>query len=187
MILLIKKLEHNNCYLAVIDLSAADEVAAWSNDIEMSLKTGDISDMINLETQKTYLENMNNSTRYGFYIVDKKSNQVIGIARLMRINWINRNAVMGIFIGDKKNRKSGFGTEASEMILDFAFNILNLRNVMTEVFSFNEGSSSLCKKIGMKEIGRRRKAIIYGKHEYDEVYFDILDEEFEKTSIIKFD
>lgn len=180
-----RKLVGEKCYLAPLDTSEADIVAKWSNDMEMSIKTGDISDIITYNHQKDYLEGMNGPSGYAFYIVEKSTDKVIGIARLMRINFIYRNAVMGMFIGEKSNRNHGIGTEAGNLLLDFAFNVLNLINVMVEVFSFNEASLKLCKKCGFKEIGRRRNAIIYGKHQYDEVFLDILNEEFQNSRIEK--
>lgn len=179
----LKKLIGEKCFLAPVDGSETERVATWSNDIDIAIKTGDISDMVSFEQQKKYLEGMNNSSGYAFYIVDKNKNEVIGIARLMRINFINRNAVMGMFIGEKDNQNRGVGTESTKLLLDFAFNVLNLRNIMVEIFSFNEGSLRMCKKCGFKEIGRRRKAIIYGKKEYDEVFMDILSEEFKDSTI----
>lgn len=175
----LRKLIGEICYLSPIDNREAEKVAKWSNDIDIAIRTGDISDMITYEIQKSYLEGMNSSRGYGFYIVRKEDDEVIGIGRLMRINFINRNAIMGMFIGEKSDRNRGIGTEATKLLLDFGFNILNLRNIMIETFSFNEAAIKACKKCGFKEIGRRRKSIIYGKHEYDEVFMDMLSEEFE--------
>ena len=181
----LKKLVGDNCYLSPVDAAETERVANWSNDIEVAIRTGDISDMITYEAQKRYLKNMNNNTGYAFYIIRKDVNEVIGIARLMRINFINRNAVMGMFIGERNHRSKGIGTEATKLLLDFGFNILNLRNIMIETYSFNEAAIKACKKCGFKEIGRRRSAIIYGNNEYDEVFMDILNEEFEDSIIYK--
>ncbi|WP_425448839.1 GNAT family N-acetyltransferase [Dethiothermospora halolimnae] len=180
----LRKMIGDNCYLSPVDGKEADKVAKWSNDIEVALKTGDISDMITYELQKEYLKNMNNRG-YGFYIVRKEDDEVIGIARLMRVNLINKNAMMGMFIGQKDNRSNGIGTEATKLLLDFGFNVINLRNIMIETFSFNKAAMKACKKCGFKEIGRRRKSIIYGENEYDEVFMDILNDEFKDSKINK--
>ena len=124
----LKKLVGDKCFLSPIDTSEAEVVAKWSNDIEVAVKTGDISDMITYEQQKSYLESMNNRGGYGFYIVDKSKDEIIGVTRLMRINFISRNAVMGIFIGESDNRNRGIGTEAAKLLLDFGFNVLNQRS-----------------------------------------------------------
>ncbi|MEA4964036.1 GNAT family N-acetyltransferase [Lutispora sp.] len=103
----------------------------------------------------------------------------------MRINFINRNAIMGMFIGERSDRNQGVGTEVTKLLLDFGFNILNLKNIMIETYSFNEPAMKVCQKCGFKEIGRRRKSVIYGNNEYDEVFMDILSEEFQDSIIDK--
>jgi RimJ/RimL family protein N-acetyltransferase len=54
---------------------------------------------------------------------------------------------------------------------------------MIETYSFNEPAMKVCRNCGFKEIGRRRKSIIYGNNEYDEVFMDILNEEFQGSII----
>jgi len=181
----LRKIIGERCYLSPVDSKETEKVAKWSNDIEVALKTGDISDMINYDLQKEYLEGMNNSRGYGFFIGRKEDDEFIGIARLMRINFINRNAIMGMFIGEKSDRNKGIGTEAAKLLLDFGFNVINLRNIMIETFSFNKAAMKVCTKCGFKEIGRRRKSIIYGNKEFDEVFMDILNDEFEGYVINK--
>jgi len=182
----LRKLVGQKCYLSPVDASQTEKVAKWSNDIEVAIRTGDISDMITYDIQRGYLEGMNNDRGYGFFINRKDDDEVIGIGRLMRVNYINRNAVMGMFIGESNDRSQGIGTEATKLLLDFGFNALNLRNIMIETYSFNEAAIQACKKCGFKEIGRRRKAIIYGNKEYDEVFMDMLSEEFQESIIFFF-
>ncbi|MEG0775371.1 GNAT family protein [Clostridium sp.] len=181
----LRKLVGKKCYLSPVDSSETEKVAKWSNDIEVAIRTGDISDMITYEAQRGYLENMNSNRGYGFFIVRENDDEVIGIGRLMRIDFINRNAVMGMFIGERTDRNTGIGSEATKLLLDFGFNILNLRNIMIETYSFNEAAIKTSLKCGFKEIGRRRKSIIYGNKEYDEVLMDMLNEEFQDSIISK--
>jgi len=49
---------------------------------------------------------------------------------------------------------------------------------MLKCFSFNERAIASYRKIGFKEIGRRRNNVILKGVEYDDVYMDILDDEF---------
>lgn len=180
---MLRKIVGEKCYLSPVDTNHTEVIAKWSNDIEIAIRTGDLADMITVETQKEYLENMTNDTGYGFYIVSLTDDQVIGIGRLMRINFIHRNAVLGIFIGNSENRNKGIGTEATKLLLDYGFNVLNLKNIMLETYSFNERAINAFKKCGFTEIGRRRKAILYGNQEFDLVLMDILAEEFHDSII----
>ncbi|MCF7815351.1 MAG: GNAT family N-acetyltransferase, partial [Candidatus Cloacimonetes bacterium] len=91
----------------------------------------------------------------------------------------------GIFIGNKNYWGKGYGSEALSLLLDYGFNILNLNNIMLETFSFNERALKSYKKVGFKEIGRRRQAIIMGGKKYDEILLDILAEDFESPFIKK--
>lgn len=180
----LRKIIGGSIYLSPVDDRLTEKVAKWSNDLEVAIRTGDISDKITYEVQREYLKGMNNGG-HAFYIVAKENNEAVGIARLMRVNLINRTATMGMFIGEKNNRNKGMGTEATKLLLDFGFNVLNLKNIMIETFSFNERAIQACKKAGFKEIGRRRKAITYGTKEFDEVYMDILSDEFNDSIIMK--
>lgn len=47
-----KKLIGEKCYLSPVDDSQAEKVGKWSNDIEVAIRTGDITDMISYEQQK---------------------------------------------------------------------------------------------------------------------------------------
>jgi len=55
----LKKLVGDKCYLSPVDDILADKVAQWSNDLRVSLRTGDISDMITVDAQREYLNSMN--------------------------------------------------------------------------------------------------------------------------------
>ena len=64
------------------------------------------------------------------------------------------------------------------LLMRYAFNYLNMRNIWLRVFAFNERGIASYRKLGFQEIGRRRKAIPREGREHDLVFMDILDEEF---------
>lgn len=179
----LKKLIGDNCYLSPISPEDSEIVAKWSNDLDVAINTGDASNMITFDLQKSYIEG-SIKNGYGFLIIRKDNDEPVGTCRLKQIDLINRRAELGIFIGEKSCWNMGIGTEAIRLILDFGFNIINIRNIMLEVYSFNARAIKAYEKCGFKEIGRRRKSKIIGNKEYDEVFMDILAEEF-KGSIVK--
>ncbi len=69
------------------------------------------------------------------------------------------------------------------MLLDYGFNYLNLNNIMLTVKSFNERAINCYQKVGFKEIGRRRKSYFLNGKYYDDIYMDILAEEFKESYI----
>jgi RimJ/RimL family protein N-acetyltransferase len=64
------------------------------------------------------------------------------------------------------------------MLLDYGFNLLNLKNIMMGMFSFNERALACYRRVGFKGIGRRRQARIIGGKKYDLVLMDMLADEW---------
>ena len=86
-------------------------------------------------------------------------------------------------IGNKEFWSRGYGTEALGLLLDFAFAILNLNNVLLEVHAFNTRAIRCYEKVGFKVVGRRRESrLVAGKH-YDRIIMDILAREFQGGSL----
>ena len=54
---------------------------------------------------------------------------------------------------------------------------------MLGTFEFNRRSMACYKKVGFKEIGRRRQARIIAGKKYDEIMMDILAEEFQSKFV----
>jgi RimJ/RimL family protein N-acetyltransferase len=86
--------------------------------------------------------------------------------------------MLGIVIGEKAYWNKGFGQEATRLLLDFGFNLLNLNSVILGTFAFNQRAIAAYRKVGFKEIGRRREGRILAGKKYDVIFMDILAEEF---------
>lgn len=176
-----KKLVGENIYLSprTTDPEDIEQFTKWLNDFETTDYVGGSGAIISLNGEKQYLEeNQNNSNDICFLIIESKTDKFIGTVGIEKINDISRTGTLGIFIGDKEARNKGYGTEAINLLLDFAFNYRNLNNVILGLMEFNQRALACYKKCGFKEIGRRRKNnFINGKY-YDSIYMDILAEEF---------
>ena len=96
----------------------------------------------------------NRNTDIVFAIVTKKG-KIIGTMGIHRIQWKDRVATTGALIGDKRYQDKGYGTEAKMILLNYAFNTLNLRKICSEVIDFNQRSQAYLKKCGYKEEGRK--------------------------------
>lgn len=87
-----------------------------------------------------------------FTIVDQQ-NTPIGYTFLASVNWTNRTAYFGIIIGEKFQQGKGNGKEATELILSYSFNILNLNKIILEVSKDNEKAINLYKKLNFIQEG----------------------------------
>lgn len=177
-----KKVIGDRLYLSPINLEDADTYCHWINDMSTSLPLGNASMLIGIEQEKDFLKSL--SSGYNFAIIDKATDRLLGNVSLFEVNQLHRTATAGIFIGNPDNRGKGYGKEALTLILDFAFNILNINNVMLRVFAFNEIGLSSYKSVGFKVIGVRRQAYFVGGKYFDEYLMDYLAEDF-KGSYLK--
>jgi RimJ/RimL family protein N-acetyltransferase len=90
------------------------------------------------------------------------------------VDHYNRTATFGILIGEKDCWGKGYGTEATRLVLDYAFTGLGLHNVMLNVFANNERAIRAYRRAGFREIGRRRQAHRTGGDLEDVVFMDCL-------------
>ncbi len=103
--------------------------------------------------------------------------KLIGTVGLHRINWVSRNCYFAIAI-DKEYWNRGIGTEATRLILKYAFEHLNLHKVLLEVYEYNERAIRVYEKVGFKVEGRLRKnRYLKGKY-YDVIVMGLLQEEY---------
>jgi RimJ/RimL family protein N-acetyltransferase len=170
------------CYLSPIDPDDAPIYAEWLNDPELALLTQIVPRIISLPAEREWLEKFSKDP-HQFAIVDSASNELIGGCGLKDVDLVNRTALMGIFLGNKEYWGRGYGEEATRLLVDFAFSLVNLRSVMLEVFEFNPRAIRCYEKVGFKHVGRRRCAKLIGGECYDELLMDILAEEFESTLV----
>lgn len=103
----------------------------------------------------------------------------IGNAGLLELDHQHGVAEFGILIGEKDCWDRGYGTEATRLILDYAFSVLGLHNVMLSVYDFNLRGIRAYEKAGFKVIGRRRQALRLGHKRHDVILMDALATEFE--------
>lgn len=181
-----KKLIGQKVSLAPVTPDLADKWAEWLTDLEVSIPLGDEAYMsLTPDGMRKDIGGIGPHDHI-FSIVANDGDVPIGRCLLFHVDLINRSANLGIFIGDKAYWSKGCGREAVTLLLDYAFNLLNLNSVMLGVFSFNERAIQCYRSAGFKEIGRRRQArLIAGKY-HDGILMDILAEEFKGNVISQY-
>jgi RimJ/RimL family protein N-acetyltransferase len=114
-----------------------------------------------------------------FTIFELENLTMIGECSLRGIDHRHGTATFGILIGRKEYWSHGYGTEATRLMLDYAFRFLNLHNVKLRTAGFNTRGQRAYQKAGFKEMGRRRSSILLGGKRYDDIYMDCVADEFE--------
>lgn len=117
----------------------------WRNDIEVMQYTNPTLDVFTYADTERFVNSV---------IEEISANKLIGVTSLINMDYVNRNAECIIDIGDKNYWSKGFGGEAFNLLLDFAFKELNLHKVYLRVFSFNVRAIKLYQKLGFVEEGK---------------------------------
>jgi RimJ/RimL family protein N-acetyltransferase len=180
-----KKLTGERIYLSPVDTADAEMFTKWLNDIEITRNLGMSHMQTTLSGEIKSLERLAQEQVYS--IVTLEGDRLLGNCGLHGIDEVNCTAELGIFIGEKADHGKGYGTEAIRLLLDYGFHILNLNNIMLKLFSYNTAGYRCYCKCGFQEIGRRRNARRIGGQYYDEIYMDILAEEFGISAISALD
>lgn len=177
-----KKLEGKQVYLSPINLEDCETYTRWINDLNTTVRLGNASATISLYSEKAFLENMVKEQNQ-FAIIKKEDDQLLGNCGLLEVNHIHNTSKVGLFIGEDANRGKGYGTEALSLLLSYSFKVLNLNNIMLQVFAFNENAIGAYKKLGFREIGKRSQSYLLDGTYYDEIYMEILAKDFKGPQI----
>lgn len=170
------KIVGTRLYLSPINSEDAPIYVKWLNDKTVSENLGCDTNVATLDGEREWIRKNQNS--YNFAIVLKENDELIGNCSFVEIDLVHRNATLGIFIGDEKNRGKGYGKEAIKLLLEYGFNNLNLNNVMLSVFSFNKKAIKVYESLGFKKFGIRHKSHYFKGQFYDEIQMELLKDEY---------
>lgn len=119
-------------------------------------------------------------SRYAFAIRLHYSDELVGILEIDSVEWTHGSAWLAIGIGSAAHRGKGYGTEAMQIALKFAFHELNLRRLQLTVFSYNEAAVHLYEKLGFTREGTFREALKRDGQFFDMYLYGMLVNEWQQ-------
>ncbi|MBZ0301118.1 MAG: GNAT family N-acetyltransferase [Anaerolineae bacterium] len=126
-----------------------------------------------------WLDSVSKSHReftFGIRLLD--TDELIGWTQLDGIDWVHHTSALGIGIGSRAFWDGGYGTEAMRLLLNFAFDELNLHRVFLTVFSYNARAIHLYDKLGFRHEGTYREHLQRDGQRYDMLLYGILSREW---------
>ena len=103
---------------------------------------------------------------------------LIGEIRLDRVDLRDRRASLAIGIEDTTQLGKGLGSEAIDLALGYAFNVLKLHRVSVRVVEYNSRAIRAYQKCGFVIEGRERESAFIDGIWHDDVMMAILDHEY---------
>ncbi len=151
----------------------------WINDPAVVRTLGEGLRPLLLEDEQQWYERSVGATNdVTFQIYVRSGWRPIGTTAIVGMDQRHGTANFGIMVGEKDCWDQGYGTEATRLVLDYAFNVLGLHNIMLSVYDFNHRGVRAYEKAGFKVIGRRRQALRLGHERHDVIFMDALATEF---------
>lgn len=135
--------------------------------------------MIKKQYEKLEKQIEEDKNMYYFTIRAREDDRLIGKASIERIEWSNGNAFLRVGIGAAEDRRKGFGTQALNMLLRFAFAELNLFRLGAVVPEYNAGAIALLQKAGFVQEVCRRKSLERDGRRWDLYVSGLLSEEWQ--------
>lgn len=111
-------------------------------------------------------------------ICECSSNQPVGMTAFYRIDYVSRAAIFFLAIYDSTKWHHGYGFEATKLMVDYAFNILNLNRIQLHVASENPKAVSIYEKCGFIKEGTLREAMYHNDRYVDFYVMAILRSDF---------
>ena len=169
-------LKGNQFHLRTLTVSDAEgNYKKWLNDQEIVQFNSHGRFPMTTEKLIAYINSTSSSTNtIVLAIIDTNTNSHIGNISLQSINWIDRNAEIAFLLGEKSFWGKGIMNEAGSILLDHAFNVLNLHRVYCGTSEENIGMQKLAEKLGMVKEGKRKEAIFKNGNYYDIIEFGIV-------------
>jgi diamine N-acetyltransferase len=170
-----------NVALGPLRRDLAADYARWMNqpDVRRGLVYRGISTQQSQE--KWVEENLEASAKRDpdvveFTVYDCSDATPVGTAGLLGIIHAHAVAEFGIYLGERRGR--GLGTEATRLVLDYAFHVLHLRNVLLEVLDWNVAGLAAYERAGFRRVGIRRGAVMSRGRPTDVVIMDAVPQDF---------
>jgi len=154
----------------------------WGEDAEY-LRNVDTEIALPKNKEQLAEEGKSSHTEIFFTLKTIQDNRLIGLICIHSIEWNNRTGLLAIGIGDSTNRGKGYGTEALQLILRYAFHEANLDRVGLEVIEYNIGGLKAYERVGFQLEGRKRSAVYRDGKRYDVIVMGILRNEWESHLI----
>lgn len=172
-------LEYANTRLRPLRLDDVDNCLSWLNDREVTKYLTNYLPITRMAEEK-FLRRIDESPSDIVFAVETLDGTYLGNAGLHRIDHRLQRAELGIVIGNKQYWGKGHGSEAVMLLLQYAFEDLNLHRVYLHVLADNQRAIRCYSKCGFVREGVLRRHQFSCGQFVDLVVMGVLREEFQQ-------
>ena len=125
----------------------SEDYLSWLNDPEVTDYL-ELEQGYTIEALEKFLKGVEEKEILFWAIIIKENNKHIGNIKIDPVNFKHGLCEYGILIGDKNEWGRGYAKEASLIVIDYCFKVLNLRKMTLGVVESNINAVKLYKKMG---------------------------------------
>lgn len=166
-------LKGEHIYLRALELKDLDFLYQLENNPDIWEVSGTITPY-SKHVLKQYLENAHRDiydVKQLRLCISTLNDKVIGLIDLFDFDPKNHRAGIGIVIENSKDRNKGVGAEAISLLCNYAFSVLDLRQLYANVIDDNLASIHLFKKMNFERIGVKKDWIFFNGIYKDEILY----------------
>jgi len=169
--------------LELLSIHHIDHIMGWINDLLVTRNFQRFGAGVPREEELQFISRISVSdTDRVFSLFDAETGSYIGQAGLNQISWENKLGRLALIISQGSQRQ-GYGRNAIETILTYAFAELKLNKVWLMVYETNERSRRIYGKAGFKEEGLLREEYFWHGEYHNMVRMAVLKNEWELIKV----
>jgi diamine N-acetyltransferase len=162
--------------LMVLDLQ-------WANDFAVTVHHGQQPHPVTPEMVAARYERISHTPdELWFFIYERATLQPIGTTFFSAMDRVNRTAEFNISIGATECWGKGYGSESTQLMLTYAFDVLGFHAIWLRVIGSNERAIRTYRRAGFRDAGRLRQAHRIGQQAYDLLYMDCLTTDYQRPA-----
>ena len=166
-------------HLRAIERGDIPTFVRWFNDPEVRAYLEVYLPMSQAAEEQWFEQQLTNQSSH-ILGIETADGKLIGNTGLHAINWKDRKAELEIVIGEKDYWGKGYGGDAIEALLTFAFQQMNLHRIYLHVYAYNVRAQRCYARCGFCEEGRLREAHFHDGVYHDEFVMGLVREDFLK-------
>lgn len=170
-------LENTDIKLRALEPSDIDILYKWENS-EESWEVSNTNSPFSRYILNKYLEaahkDIYENKELRLVIARKKDDLPIGLIDLFDFDPFHARAGVGILVAEEKDRHLGYGKQALECLVNYAFNVLKFHLLYANIAASNTASKALFSSLGFENSGVKKDWLRTMKGREDELYYQLI-------------
>ena len=171
-------LKGENIVLRAVEPKDAELIFEWENNTDNWQVSNTLSPF-SRDTIQMYIEiaqkDIFENKQLRLMIDSKDTLKTIGAVDLFDFDPFNQRAGIGILINDIADRRKAYASDALETLIDYASNILALKQLYCNIGVNNKSSINLFEKFGFEKIGVKKQWQRTAQNKWeDELFYQLI-------------